>query len=223
MKIWAAQSQHRKDRPCDRHVKETIRQAHASCPVWCCKDQVSLEPQRVWSSKSGPGMWRTGLRASIYEVQCECLSWWMMDSKLITPPPPVLRYEQNLWWGAHHKDQGLMHSVQHTHRAEDTLYGLGSWPGSGSCVLIQTLCSIQNIIFKMLLIIKWNTLIQICPKCPINQCRDIWLLLTWSIHATLSPKMNIYFVIYLFNINVIVARVLFDGWGVILYVHTVSY
>lgn len=153
----SAQRQNRKDRQSDRHVKETIHQAHASCPGWSCKDQFSLEPHRVWSSKSGPGMWRTGLRATIYEVQCECLSWWVMDSKLITPPPPVFRNEQKPWWGADHRDQGLMH------RAEDTLYGLQALVSS------YTLCSIENTLFKMFLIIKWNTLLLVCPKWLINQ------------------------------------------------------
>lgn len=60
-------------------------------------------------------MWRTGLRGSIYEVQRECLSWWVMDSKLITPPPPVSHDEQKLWRGAHYKSYGPGAQCTHTH------------------------------------------------------------------------------------------------------------
>lgn len=80
--------------------------AHAPWPGQNHRDQFSLGPQSVSSSKPGPGMWRTGLRGSIYEVQRECLSWWVMDSKLITPPPPVSHKEQKLWRGAHDKSYG---------------------------------------------------------------------------------------------------------------------
>ena len=71
-------------------------------------------------------MWRTGLRGSIYEVQRECLSWWVMDSKLITPPPPVSHNEQKLWRGAHYKSYGpgaqcTTHTHTHTHTTECTL------------------------------------------------------------------------------------------------------
>lgn len=70
-------------------------------------------------------MWRTGLRGSIYEVQRECLSWWVMDSKLITPPPPVFHSEQKPLRG--HKSMGLVHSAQHKHTQQQqqqvTLHG----------------------------------------------------------------------------------------------------
>lgn len=61
------------------------------------QDQLGLGPRSALSSKPRPGMWRTGLRGSIYEVQSECLSGWVMDSKPSPPPPPVFHNEQKLW------------------------------------------------------------------------------------------------------------------------------
>lgn len=87
-----------------RHVSEPQYIRHMHHAQASCRDQFSLGPQSVPSSKPGPAMWRTGLRGSIYEVQRECLSWWVMDSKLITPPPPVSHNEQKLCWGTHYKD-----------------------------------------------------------------------------------------------------------------------
>ena len=60
---------------------------HALAKVIGINSALGLSVRQVKSL--APDMWRTGLRGSIYEVQCECLAWLMIDSKLITPPAPV--------------------------------------------------------------------------------------------------------------------------------------
>lgn len=93
-------------------------------------------PEYVEFKASICGMWRTGLRGSIYEVQRECLSWWMMDRKLIIPPPPVSNNEQKLWRGAHDKNHGP--SAQCTTHTQHRVHDM-------DCML----CACTNLIQKM--------------------------------------------------------------------------